>query len=230
VEPRPRLLLFARAPRLGRVKTRLEPVLGAEGCRLFYRALLEDASRQYVSPAWDSAVLVDPDASDPELAEIFPPPWKRAAQAEGDLGARLTASFADAFRAGAPAAVAVGSDHPLLDRRRVADALDAALLHRAALVPAQDGGYCAIALSAGVRPSDAFDGIPWSTPGVLGATLASLGRAGLSPELLPPSTDVDVPEDLVRLKREISSLDPSAEAYPSATARALEKLPLEGIA
>jgi glycosyltransferase A (GT-A) superfamily protein (DUF2064 family) len=212
------------------VKTRLEPVLGPEGCRLFYRAMLEDASRQYLAPDWDSALLAEPDASDPELAEIFPSPWTRAAQAEGDLGAKLSDAFAHAFRKGAPVAVAVGADHPLLDRWRVAAALHAALIHRAALVPAQDGGYCAIALSAGVRPSDAFDGIPWSTPGVLGATLASLGRAGLLPELLPPSTDVDVPEDLVRLKRELSSLDPSAEAYPSATARALEKLPLEGIA
>jgi rSAM/selenodomain-associated transferase 1 len=230
VEPRPRLLLFARAPRLGRVKTRLEPVLGDDGCLLLYRAFLEDASRQYRSPDWESDLLAEPDASHPALAEIFPPPWTLAAQSGGDLGERLGAAFTDAFHRGAPVAVAVGSDHPLLDSQRVSAALEAAARQRAAIVPAQDGGYCAIALSAGVRPVDAFQGIPWSTPGVLGATLAALARAGVMPELMPPSTDVDRPEDLVLLRREIASLDPDAPGYPAATARALAQLPIELLA
>ena len=93
-------------------------------------------------------------------------------------------------------------------------------------MPAQDGGSCAIALAASVRPADAFEGIPWSTPGVLRATLAGLARAGLMPELLPPSADVDRPEDLVWLKRRLSKLDPSAPGFPSATAQALERFPI----
>jgi rSAM/selenodomain-associated transferase 1 len=230
VEPRRRLLLFARAPRLGRVKTRLESVLGAEGCLALYRAFLEDASRQYLDPGWDSQLLLDPDASDPELAAIFPDPWIRSAQAPGGLGEKLAAAFTDAFHRGAPAVVAVGADHPLLERQRVAATLEAALSCRAAVVPAQDGGYCAIALSASVRPADAFDGIPWSTPGVLGATLASLTRAGITAELLPPSTDVDRPEDLVAVKRELARRDPSSPGFPAATARALRDFPIEGIA
>jgi rSAM/selenodomain-associated transferase 1 len=224
VTPRPRLLLFARAPVIGRVKTRLEPVLGRAGTLAFYRALLADAARAYRDPSWEPVLMAEPDPEDPDLAALFPDPWSRRAQGPGDLGRRLTAAFTEAFEQGAPAAVAVGSDHPLLSRGSLAAALEGAGRRGAAIVPAQDGGYCAIALSKAVAPQEIFSGIPWSSGEVLGATLARFARAGISPATLAPSYDVDRPLDLERLRRDLGRLDPASPEFPAETARVLSSL------
>jgi rSAM/selenodomain-associated transferase 1 len=222
----PRLLLFARAPVAGQVKTRLAPLLTAEGAARLYHAFLEDAARTCSSPgAWDPVLEVEGDPDDPDLARIFGAPWQRTRQPSGDLGKRLTAAFRRAFAQGAPAALAVGSDHPELPRRRLLDAF--AGLSRgqgAVLVPADDGGYCAIGLAASTPVEAVFRDIPWSSGGVLAATFDRLEGAGVAPAVLEGSHDVDRPEDLIRLRRDLASRDPSAMDYPRATALVLEAL------
>src|SRR5262249_18293742 len=137
---------FARAPLEGQVKTRLVPPLTAPGALRLYRAFLEDASRLYrAHDRWEPVLEAEPDPEDPDLVQLFGPPWRRRAQARGDLGCRLTEAFRRAFAEGAPAAVAVGSDHPALPRDRIQAAF--VPLSRgtsASLIPAEDGGYCAI--------------------------------------------------------------------------------------
>ncbi|MGE5414662.1 MAG: TIGR04282 family arsenosugar biosynthesis glycosyltransferase [Syntrophomonadaceae bacterium] len=226
MEPRPALLLFARTPRPGGVKTRLAPRLGGDGASALYEAFIEDAGRTYLSPAkWASVLWAEPDASAPVFERCFPPPWERRAQAAGDLGAKLSAAFAAAFAVGAPVAVAVGADHPALTRAAVEEIFetlgDGA---RAALVPAEDGGYCAIGLSAGVPLPAVFDSMAWSTDGVLAETVARLSSAGVVHRLLAPAYDVDRPEDLERLGRDLAARDPRAEDFPRATADALRAL------
>jgi rSAM/selenodomain-associated transferase 1 len=220
------LLLFARTPEVGRVKTRLTPALGAAGAALLYRAFLEDAARTYGLPAsWSPVLWADPDPSDPALAAFFASPWRSRAQPGGDLGARLAAAFREEFARGAPAAVAVGSDHPALARRRIEqvfERLDSGL--EAALIPAEDGGYCAIGLRAGTPVEEVFRDIPWSSSGVLPATLERMTSIGLRFDLLPGSYDVDRPEDLAKLRAEVAARDPSEPDYPSATAVALAAL------
>ncbi|MGE5277586.1 MAG: TIGR04282 family arsenosugar biosynthesis glycosyltransferase [Acidobacteriota bacterium] len=226
----PSLLLFARAPQVGRVKTRLTPAIGAAGAALLYRAFLEDAARTYGFPAsWSPVLWADPDPGDPGLAALFGSPWRVHAQPEGDLGARLAAAFREEFARGSPAAVAVGSDHPALPRRRIEEVferLDSGL--EAALIPAEDGGYCAIGLRVGTPVEEVFREIPWSSAEVLSATLGRLSRIGLRFELLPGSFDVDRPEDLARLRAEVDARDPSEPDYPSATAVALASLGRRG--
>src|SRR5439155_26693085 len=121
---------------------------------------------------WAPVLAADPDPEDASLAAIFPAPWRRERQGTGDLGDRLVENFRREFRRGASAAVAVGSDHPALGRAPGAEAL--ALVSKgsaaAAAVPAEDGGYCAIAFSAGAPYEEAFRDIPWSTADVLART------------------------------------------------------------
>jgi rSAM/selenodomain-associated transferase 1 len=223
--PLPRLLLFARAPIAGRVKTRLTPALGAGGAAALYRAFLEDAARVYRSGRWDSVLCAEGDPLEPALAEIFPREWRRCRQAEGDLGQRLADAFDREFRGGASVCAAVGSDHPALPAARLEE-LFAALADgsHAALVPAEDGGYCAIGLRAEVAPRTVFDGIAWSTGEVLRQTIRRLDASGLRYRLLEPGYDVDRPEDLERLRRDLESRDPAADDYPAATARILALL------
>jgi uncharacterized protein len=224
--PLPRLLLFARAPVAGRVKTRLVPAIGASGAGDLYRAFLEDAARAYRGRGlWESVLCAEGDALSPSLVEIFPNPWTRRTQSDGDLGRRLTDAFEKEFRAQTPSCVAVGADHPTLPAARLAE-LFAALRNGwdAALVPAEDGGYCAIGLRREVPPRAVFEGIAWSTAEVLEQTVARLASAGLRYRLLEPGYDVDRPEDLDRLRRDLAGRDRSAEDYPAATARVLASL------
>jgi len=223
------LVLFARAPEAGQVKTRLAPVLTEEGAARLYRAFLEDAARAYLAPeSWSSILAAEPDPEHPFLSSLFRPPWRREAQAGGDLGARLTAAFESEFSRGAQSVLAVGSDHPALARRRLQKAFEA--LHDgagAAVIPAADGGYCAIGLSARAVPAEIFRDIPWSSGEVLASTLRRCAGARVSVAVLEPAYDVDRPEDIERLRRDLALRGPESEDYPRATALALRQLERE---
>jgi rSAM/selenodomain-associated transferase 1 len=225
VANRPTLILFARAPIAGEVKTRLAAAVGAAGAARLYRAFLEDAARIYAGPGWTPVLYADVDPDEPSLASLFGAPWRREAQATGDLGRRLAEAFRAEFARGAPAAFAVGSDHPALARRCLDELLDA--LSRgndASLIPARDGGYCAIALSSRAGPEAAFDGIPWSSPDTFAKTLGRLKERGLSVAALASSYDVDRPEDLDLLREDLARRDPGGDDFPRSTAAALANL------
>jgi hypothetical protein len=223
------LVLFARAPEPGQVKTRLAPLLGPEGAARLYRAFLEDAARAYSRGSdWAPVLDADPAGDHPLLRDVFRPPWRREDQARGDLGTRLTAAFRRETALGARATVAVGSDHPALPRGPLLEAFRAVGRGRqAAIIPAEDGGYCAIALSRDVAPERVFDEIPWSSAAVLGATLERLAAVGAAVSVLGAFYDVDRPEDVGRLARDLASRDPGGEDFPAATARALHELGAE---
>jgi rSAM/selenodomain-associated transferase 1 len=222
----PSLLLFARTPERGKVKTRLVPPLSEPEALDLYRAFLEDAAANYISPGrWRSVLEAEPDPDEAILAALFPRPWRRRKQAAGDLGERLTAAFECEFALGAAAAVAVGSDHPALERRQIEEAFGC--LSRgsdAVVIPADDGGYCAIGLAARVCARDVFSEIPWSSSRVLSATRERFGARGIDAVFLEAAYDVDRPEDLERLRRDLAGRDPAGRDYPSATARVLRAL------
>lgn len=224
--PIPSLLLFARAPERGNVKTRLVPPLSESEALCLYRAFLEDASAIYAAPGrWRSVLLAEPDPDEATLAALFPAPWTRRRQASGDLGERLAAAFEMEFSRGAPAAVAVGSDHPALRRRQIEEVFGRLSLgDDAAVIPADDGGYCAIGLAAHVRVRDVFADIPWSSSRVLSATRDRFAARGIHAEFLESAYDVDRPEDLDRLRSDLAGRDPAGRDYPRATARALREV------
>jgi rSAM/selenodomain-associated transferase 1 len=222
----PSLLLFARTPERGKVKTRLVPPLSEPEALDLYRAFLQDASVICGAPGrWRSVLLAEPDPDEASLSALFPPPWTRRRQAPGDLGERLAAAFEMEFARGAPAAVAVGSDHPALRRGQIEEAfLRLSMGDDAAVIPADDGGYCAIGLSARVRVRDVFKDIPWSSPRVLSATRDRFAARGIQAVYLEPAYDVDLPEDLDRLRSDLARRDPTGRDYPRATAKALRVL------
>ncbi len=111
---------------------------------------------------------------------------------------------------------ALGSDHPTVEVELVERAF-AAVEGGAdvALGPAEDGGYYLIALAAGAVRWRLFEDVPWSTAGVLAATLARCAELGLAVELLPVAADVDTPADLARLAAALApAAGPAAAACP----------------
>ena len=187
---------MARHPVAGRVKTRLAAVLGADAACALYRAFVLDlAERLGAMPYAVTWAYTPPDAPFPELL----PGAGCRPQRGRDLGERLTGAIGEEFAAGPGPVIAIGADAPHIPAAALAEAA-ATLAHGADVVlgPAADGGYYLIGLG---RPApDLFAGIAWGTAGVLEATLARAGAAGLAPHLLPPSFDIDQPADLARLR------------------------------
>ncbi len=188
------LLIFAKLPEPGRVKTRLAEGVGAAEAARIYRAMarrIVDALR--IGP-WRAVLCFDPPDALPAVAE-----WlggnglEFRAQGEGDLGERLEHAFREALRRSRKAVV-VGTDAPELDGevvRTAFQALDAADL---VVGPSLDGGYYLLGLRRWAP--ELFRDIPWSTSEVLRTTLRRAEELGLRIVLLDPLRDVDTVEDL----------------------------------
>ncbi len=198
-EPAPRrLLVFGRVPGPGRVKTRLIPVLEAEGAAALYQRLLYDTLTTAAGMA-DVRVEFWCDATDEEwprgreLADHFGVSAHR--QHGTDLGARMYHALAAEPTTPCRPAVLIGSDCPGYDRTFLNRAFRVLADKDAVLGPALDGGYVLI----GVKRVDTrlFADIPWSTGAVLGLTRARLRELGWSWRELAPLRDIDCPEDLV---------------------------------
>ncbi|MEW5862344.1 MAG: TIGR04282 family arsenosugar biosynthesis glycosyltransferase [Pseudomonadota bacterium] len=195
------LIVFAKAPRPGRVKTRLARALGAAAAARLQVRLLERALASARRARCAEVELhCAPACAHPLLRRLARRYRARLrAQGAGDLGQRMHTALAEALGRRA-AAVLVGSDCPALGPRELRAAF-AALAGGmdAVIAPAADGGYALI----GLRRSAPllFEGIAWGGPRVLEQTRARLRALGLRWRELPQVRDVDRALDLARLRR-----------------------------
>lgn len=190
------LLVFLKAPVPGRVKTRLAAGIGDRAAARAHVAMAKATlamTRRLrgVETIW----VFDPAPGFPDLRWLGPVgrTWR---QARGDLGVRLAAAFARAFREGAKRVCAIGTDSPELSAEQVRAAFRALASSEATVIPADDGGYCLLGLAR--EAPGLFDRIPWSGPRVLTATHARAKASGLRLVRLAPSYDIDSPSQLAR--------------------------------
>ena len=193
-----RIVVFARAPQPGRVKTRLIPVLGKSGAASLHARLIErtlgmardsavGALELHGAPADDDYLRRCAERYDAQLVE----------QAPGDLGERMRSAFERVLQKSG-CVILIGTDCPALTPRHLREA--ALALEKgedAVLTPVEDGGYALI----GLRRSDAqlFQGIEWGTSGVAAATRTRLHALGWRWSELETQWDVDRPADYQRL-------------------------------
>jgi len=174
---RPLVIVFARAPRLGRVKTRLARGAGASAALRFHRLTLAAIVRRLArSGRWETRIATTPDRDAGRGRG-----WSRgialAKQGDGDLGTRMLRAIAAAGRR--PVAI-VGSDVPALDAAAITRALALLAANEVVLGPSGDGGYWLLGWR-GPRPSlRLLAGVRWSTPHALADTRARLGRRRLA--------------------------------------------------
>jgi uncharacterized protein len=189
--------LLAKAPIPGLAKTRLIPALGAEGAAALQRRLIERAIETACKAALGPVtVWATPDADHAVFRSARAcHRISLAVQADGDLGARMLAAIA----AVSTPALVIGTDCPAITADHLRKA--AAILRGgtdAVVIPVRDGGYALIGMRA-AQPA-LFSGMRWGTAEVMDETRRRLERLRLSWQEPFTLWDVDLPEDLARLR------------------------------
>jgi uncharacterized protein len=198
--PSRRLLVFARLPEHGAVKTRLAAEIGADRALAVYSAMLRDALSSIGDSDDDTEVEVlwaPTEAADGEaLARAFGD-RSVAMQTGKGLGDRLSMAFSERFFFHrTERIVAVGVDDPTLPRLLINTAF--ALLESCdwVLGPARDGGYYLIGCRGPAFENDAFQDIEWGTSSVFSSTIAKIRDWQRNVAVLPMRTDIDTAVDL----------------------------------
>lgn len=186
--------IFAKEPVAGRVKTRLTPQFAAQQAALLYQVAQDETVGRMARGGWD--IIIFYVGHQDYFVERFPG-VPRFLQADGDLGSRMRHALERLLGLGYRQAALVGTDSPDLPLNQVEQAFAALRENDAVTVPAADGGYVLVGWS---RPCpDLFDGVPWSTSGVLDATRANAARTGLAYAEIGGWEDFDDPAGLRRL-------------------------------
>jgi uncharacterized protein len=192
----PWVLLFAKAPIPGTVKTRLAASTGSAKALEIYRLLAERQMAAIRQSDLPCVIWTTPAGREADVASWLPGAREVGLQPEGDLGVRLSCACAQAFANGAPGVILVGTDCPDLDAVRLRILATHVAEGRFVLQPAHDGGYVAFGLP---RPcARAFQGVAWSTDTVCDTTLGILRGLGEEPVVLESLSDIDTFEDWER--------------------------------
>ena len=200
--PAQRLLVFARLPERGRVKTRLAESIGDDAALAAYQTMLRDllASIGQPSPETEIEILWAPteNANGESLANAFGN-LPTAMQTGETLGDRLSMAFSERFFFHATQKiVAIGVDDPSLSRQLIDHAL--ALLDSCEWVvgPAEDGGYYLIGCRAAAFDPSIFQDVAWGTDSVFTTTISKIAEWQSNVAVLPLRWDIDVAADWER--------------------------------
>jgi rSAM/selenodomain-associated transferase 1 len=190
------LIVFAREPLPGTVKTRLASSVGNQAATELYETMLDDVleTARQLSDVDTVVYWACEDTSLSPLSTRYR--CHSRVQSQGNLGKRMQAAFIDMMASGCDVCCIIGSDAPDLpiayieDAYRILETLQADVV----LGPCPDGGYYLL----GMRQvwDQLFVNIAWSTSDVLGQSLAAAQDSGLSAALLPEWRDIDTVEDL----------------------------------
>ncbi len=197
-----RLIIFTRYPETGTTKTRLIPLLGAEGAAKIQRKMTEHTLSRMMglTASNDLTIEIRYDGGNEELMKQWlGSEFEYVLQGDGDIGYRMQRAFEDAFKSGAAAVVIIGTDIPDLTAVDITKAFAVLKQKKMVLGPAKDGGYYLIGLQKNAfspAVGDLFAGIKWGEHDVLKKTLNISKQLGLNYSLLKEMDDVDRPEDI----------------------------------
>ena len=203
------LTVMAKAPRPGKVKTRLSPPLTLEQTAALNVRFLKDTTENLATIAGSAGVISYTPVGDEALfAGILPETFALVAQRGDGFGERLLAAAQDILAIGYGSVCLIDSDSPTVPARAFQQAVDALAEpgDRVVLGPSHDGGYYLIGLKQ-AHP-EPFDRITWSTGSVLGETLARCRAAELEVVTLPTWYDVDDAATLHLLEEELLNETP----------------------
>jgi uncharacterized protein len=195
------LVIMAKAPRPGAVKTRLTPSLPLQAVTAFYRCLLGDTLALARSLGGVEIAIMCPDSDVNELARLAGHGARVVAQKGEGLAAGLTSVFAHFAEGQQRRIIAFNSDSPHLPRSVLEEAFETLAAHDAVVGPTFDGGYYLVGAKAS-HPA-LFTGDGMGTSSALERLLSRARVLELSVGFADPFYDIDVADDLIRLAAEL---------------------------
>ncbi len=222
-----RVVVFAKAPVPGQVKTRLAAKLGTDAATRIYRALVADTLRSVFTAPGLAGTLACAPGPDGFLSDLAA---RRGLDLDSQRGPGLFERLCDATHAarakGAGRVLFIGSDTPTLPRAFIDHALErAAAGVDVVFGPSDDGGYTLVALGPRVEPEVLFRDVPWDNDRALAVTRANAERAGWRVAYVPTWYDVDDSADLEYLRGHLAFLDPVDPGGAPETRQVLAGLP-----
>ena len=197
------LLVFAKTPKPGKVKTRLLAAVSPEAAAALHAACISDALRLARSvPGCDVFVFAAGGTNYFQQLTKLRETGKRIRvlpQRGADLGARMENAFRKCFALDYRQVVVIGTDTPWMGTNRLRQAFADLRANDVVIGPAEDGGYYLLGMRKMVAAI--FRKIPWSTERVLELTLKAIAGTKLRSKLLRRDFDLDRPEDLHRAAR-----------------------------
>lgn len=213
------LICFTRVPKPGVTKTRLLPILSGDQCAKLHTAFLTDLARVYAGMDADHFVAYTADPEWEMLKAIFPAAKGFFPQEGADLGEKMHHAICAVLERGYGAAVLTGADLPRMRAAHLESGFAALEKSDIAIGPTSDGGYYLVGMKAPHRAI--FENQQYGGSTVLENTVAAGKAAGLTVALADSCDDVDTPEDLRALTRQLSP--------ESATFQYLSQLQKEGV-
>ncbi len=216
------LIIFAKNPVPGKVKTRITPHITPTDAAKLYEAFIADIVSNALKLQCERIVVAyTPLNAETSFHKICGQSIHYIPQEGYGLGERMKNAFRHAFSKGSKSVVIIGTDSPTLPLPYIRNAFSALEEVPIAIGPTFDGGYYLIGLSE--QNEDIFDGIEWSTSSVFSQTLAKIRSVNKKFYLLSPWYDVDTPEDLEFLRSHIIAMKLSgASDIPINTMQFLE--------
>ncbi len=183
------LVIMAKVPEAGRVKTRLARHVGAVEAARVYRTILGGTLLRLArDPRWRTWVAAAPDRA--AHATIWPPSVSVVPQGGGNLGDRMQRVF-DHMPSGP--VIIIGSDIPNIRPHDIAEGFQALGHHDAVIGPAPDGGYWMVGQRRRPKVLSMFSNVRWSGPHAMSDTLANLNEAKVA--LTAEKADLDTRDD-----------------------------------
>jgi uncharacterized protein len=195
------LVIMAKAPKPGAVKTRLVPSLSPDAVTAFYCCLLHDTLALARSLEDVEVAIMCPDTDVKELAQLAGNEASVIAQKGEGLAAGLTSVFSYFAGDKQRRTIAFNSDSPHLPRSVLEDAFETLAAHDVVVGPTHDGGYYLVGAKASHPTLFAHDGM--GTSNALERLLSQARALELSVTFAAPFYDIDIADDLTRLAAEL---------------------------
>lgn len=218
------LIIFAKTPRLGQVKTRLQPDLTPEESLLLYRAMVEDLMKQLEYTAFcDLKIFFYPSDAKAEMQNWLGDHYEYFPQNGEVLGDKMYSAMVEIFKQNYKKVVLIGSDIPTIDTTTIVRAFSNLGDYDVVLGPCQDGGYYLIGSK---KPyPELFKDIIWSTSFVLQQTIERARTVKLEVVQLEIKSDIDTYIEVVELWKYLKKRNVKGKiSYKSKTFSVLNKL------
>jgi uncharacterized protein len=197
------IIIMAKVPEAGKVKTRLQPRLTPQQSAEFATCLLRDTITKVAGKQNHLIIAYSPAGRRDFFDQFSQHNIIYIPQKGLDLGERMSNAFHFAFAQKLDSVVMIGTDSPTFPSKFIDQAFEFLESSDAVLGETEDGGYYLIGLKT--LETDIFENVEWSSPTTFEQTAENLRKLGLKVSHLPKWYDVDEPEDFERVKTELAN-------------------------